>query len=162
MAKKRTAIKYGVILGNISLSSEVKDSAAHQAKEYYEACEAKEFSGDDVQTALMPSWLTSFLPTNELAEQGFKVRAWGFKVPAPAKPEFLLTLGTEAHVDDIQGLTLCVVIHNDGLTFKQGRSRCTPLAGDWFVFDDSRTHEVLSPKDGKAVLTAVIVPIDPL
>lgn len=36
-----------------------------------------------------------------------------------------------------------VVLHNDGLTFRQGKVRNKAKAGDWFISDDGLPHGVV-------------------
>lgn len=47
----------------------------------------------------------------------------------------LLTINADSHpliIDDFHGPVLLVVLHNDGLKFKQGKISRMPNAGDWF------------------------------
>uniref|UniRef100_UPI003BEF335A hypothetical protein n=1 Tax=Burkholderia arboris TaxID=488730 RepID=UPI003BEF335A len=55
--------------------------------------------------------------------------------------QFVATASVDMHSDD-EGLVPLVVLHNQGLTFRQGKVRHKPRAGDWFVFDDPRPHSV--------------------
>ncbi|WP_244103155.1 hypothetical protein [Burkholderia gladioli] len=59
----------------------------------------------------------------------------------------MATPGVEPHTDG-EGLVLMIVLHNDGLRFKQGRVKHVPNAGDWFVFDDRMDHRVDGGTDG--------------
>lgn len=52
------------------------------------------------------------------------------------------TCGVEPHIDDMDGLSVCVVLHADGFTFKQSKTNLKLAAGDWFIFDDRLKHEV--------------------
>jgi len=121
------------------LSEDVLHTAAVLAKKHYAEAEAEEFSGDAVQDVLFPACLSAraaWLPHEELRALGFEV------VPGLQGEQLLATAGIDAHVDSINGPTLFLVLHNDGLTFKQGRVAHKTRAGEWFVFTDSAYHAV--------------------
>lgn len=133
---------YGVVQGRIELSPDVAAGAKAYAKAVYADAEAQDFCGDPVVSDRPPEWapdLEDWVPTATLADIGFQV------APDP-RHELVATVGVDQHIDDIHGPVLCWVLHNDGLTFKQGRQIHKAAAGDWFIFDDRVNHGVKESK----------------
>lgn len=95
--------------------------------------------------------MASWFPTVALAAMGLE--------RGKAAHEFLATVGIDAHQDHIHGPVLIWVLHNDGLTFKQGKVSHKTAAGEWFVFDDHQNHGVKEckkcKKDGAYLCWAV-------
>lgn len=133
----------GSLLGTVPLPGEVVRQSAELAEEFFSAAEANEFCGDPVETYVIPCWASqggaTWLPN--LAELGYRRADSGYR----GREELLVvTAGVDMHTDD-EGLVLMVVLHNDRLTFRQGKVRHKPRAGDWFIFDDRLSHGVGAP-----------------
>lgn len=149
------AFRFGQVLGKVELADLVLQRASSFAAEHYLAEEAKEFSGEDVETFSIPSWAPSreaWVPAQQLADLGYRLAGDG------AGEEMVATLGVDQHVDAVYGRVLCLVLHNDGLVFRQGRVSHKPVAGDWFVFNDRAKHGVKEAK-GKSVFVALTLPL---
>lgn len=73
----------------------------------------------------------------------------------------VVTAGVDQHTDEFHGLVLLVVLHNDGLKFKQGKVSNVPAAGDWFIFDDCKNHGV-SSAPGSATFVGWAIPLQPI
>jgi len=143
----------GVVLGKVQLSDAVLSSAAALARQHYRQQEDAEFCGDAVESILLPSWLKdsrSWLP--DLS--GLDV------IADPGCADLLATASVDPHTDGVNGFTLCVVLHNDGLTFQQGRKRITPVAGDYFIFDDRKNHAV-HPTRTSTTFLCMTAPVRP-
>lgn len=156
MTRAATTVPLGGITGRVALTSTVVARAAEHARKFYAEQEVIDFCGEAVESLGMPDWLAdpdSWLPAEHLAALGFGVDL--------KRADYLATVGVDAHTDDINGLTACVVLHNDGLQFQQGRQRCCPVAGDWFLFDDAKSHAVHSKNDTTTLL-CVTVPVVPI
>ena len=98
---------------------------------------------DTILKALLPiNKVTSLVAYDELTAAGFRLDGRG--------EEMVVTLGVDQHVDGIYGPVLCLVLHNEGLTFRQGKVSHKPLAGDWFIFNDSAKHGVKEAKGSTA------------
>ncbi len=146
-------VDLGVVLGSVRLSDAVLSSAAELARQHYRQQEDADFCGDAVESILQPSWLkdsTTWLP--DLSQFGVSTDA--------GCADLLATAAVDPHTDGVNGHTLCVVLHNDGLTFQQGRKRITPVAGDYFVFDDRKSHAVHPTKKSTSFL-CMTAPIRP-
>jgi hypothetical protein len=148
----------GSILGHVQLPDRVAHSAAKLADEFYAAAEAAEFCGDPVETYAIPLWANHrsevWLP--DLPALGYRRADSGYR----GRDEVLVaTAGVDAHTDD-EGLALMVVLHNDNLTFRQGKVRHKPKAGDWFIFDDRKPHGV-KEAPGRGTFVGWNIPISP-
>ena len=73
-----------------------------------------------------------------------EVRALGFERKPGAEQIMYATADAAEHADDIHQWALILVLHNDGLRFKQGRLSHKTAAGEWFIFDDRVPHQVNS------------------
>lgn len=138
----------GKICGSVALPPLVIAESAKLADEVFSAAEEQAFCGDEVETSSIPAWAlrdgARWLP--DLKALGYRrVRADVFG--RERREVLVVTPGVEPHTDD-EGLVLMVVLHNDGLIFKQGRVKHAPNAGDWFVFDDRKDHGVDGGTDG--------------
>ncbi|MBN3761307.1 hypothetical protein G3O01_10805 [Burkholderia sp. Ac-20365] len=134
----------------------VRHSAA-LANEFYSAAEANDFAGDDVETYSIPGWAKRYGATwlPDIGPLGYR-RA---EVQNTRRQELLVAAAsTDMHTDD-EGLVLMVVLHNDDLTFRQGKVRHKPKAGEWFIFDDRKPHGV-SAAPGRAVFLGWNIPIE--
>jgi hypothetical protein len=156
-AKAARRFQIGSIAGHVRLATSTLREAQKFSTKFFQSQAAIEFSGDDVETFKAPNWAPQqWLPLEESKALGF--------VPRTAKiytAELVATCGVDAHIDGINGLTACLVLHNDGLQFQQGRSLHKPAPGDWFIFDDGKRHQVRSAR-GCAVFLGIILPLDPL
>ncbi|WP_244136818.1 hypothetical protein [Burkholderia vietnamiensis] len=114
---------------------------------------------DQVETFAIPSWAkrdgAPWLPN--LAALGYCHADSGYR---GRDEQFVATAAVDMHTDD-EGLVLMVVLHNDGLTFRQGTVRHKPKAGDWFIFDDRLPHGVVEAP-GRAAFLGWNIPIIPL
>jgi hypothetical protein len=134
----------GMVGGSVNLPKIVRTEAAALAQKYYDEAEADEFSGDPVGTLRCPRWMVgrrAWLPEKELIRIGYR-RARG----AAAHEELVLTVGCDEHFDSIHGPVFILVLHNDGLTFKQLGQKHVTQVGEWFVFDDHSPHEVVEAR----------------
>ncbi|WP_232434830.1 hypothetical protein [Burkholderia ubonensis] len=148
----------GALLGTVSLPDEVVRHSAELAEEIFSAAEANEFCGDPVETYVIPRWAgrggATWLP--DLAELGYRRADGGYR----GREELLVvTAGVDLHTDG-EGLVLMVVLHNDGLMFRQGTVRHKPRAGDWFIFDDRLPHGV-DDAPGRTTFIGWNIPIVP-
>lgn len=78
---------------------------------------------------------------------------------APMAVSAVATSAVDLHIDG-EDLVLMVVLHNDGLTFRQGKVRHQPRSGEWFIFDDRKLHGVYEA-DGRAMFVGWNIPITP-
>ncbi|MDN7445344.1 hypothetical protein QZM64_39945 [Burkholderia cepacia] len=155
----QSAPPIGPILGRVALPDSVVRGSARLAEDFYAAAEKNEFCGDAVETYAIPAWArdggTAWLP--DLAALGYRKAESGFR----GREEVLVaTAAVDAHTDD-EGLVLMVVLHNQGLTFRQGKVRHVPQAGDWFLFDDRKSHGVKEAR-GRSVFVGWNIPIVPI
>ncbi|VWC78838.1 hypothetical protein BLA39750_01047 [Burkholderia lata] len=149
----------GPILGRVALPDSVVRGSARLAEEFYTAAEENEFCGDAVETYAIPLWARTggavWLP--DLASLGYRKAESGFR----GREEVLVaTAAVDAHTDD-EGLVLMIVLHNQGLTFRQGKVRHVPQAGEWFLFDDRKPHGV-TEAPGRSVFVGWNIPIVPI
>ena len=128
----------GEILGHLALPARVTDTASALASQAWDAAAAQEFCGDAVETFSLPD---GFPQAAELLPPGL-LEKYGLAVDHSARQELIATYGVEQHQDHVHGLVLFLVLHNDGLAFRQGKARHTSTAGDFFVFDDRKNHGV--------------------
>lgn len=154
-----SAVPIGPILGRVALPDSVVRGSARLAEAFYAAAEESEFCGDAVETYAIPVWARNggavWLP--DLHALGYRKAESGFR----GREEVLVaTAGVDAHIDD-EGLVLMIVLHNQGLTFRQGKVRHVPQAGDWFLFDDRKPHGV-KEAPGRSVFVGWNIPIAPL
>lgn len=154
MKTKQVAKHTGEILGRISLPASVLAQAARVASEMWNKAVQEEFCGDLVKVADVPKELPrldEFMPIHQLRDLGLE--------PDTAElAQWVGTAGVDQHTD-FHGPVLVVCLHNVGLKFKQGRTRHVTSAGDWFVFDDTRPHEVDGPEDAQGVWLGWSVPL---
>ncbi len=145
-------VLYGKVQGNLVLPEQVESFYKKVGDEYFDECEAGDFSGDAVSTANTPAWLrsdaTSWLP--DLGELGFKAEI--------NAGEIALTVGVDQHIDNIDGPVLLVAFRNDGLEFSQGKERHVMAVGDWLIFDDRKKHGMRAAK-GRSVFVGWVVPL---
>lgn len=148
-------IVLGEILGRCDLPDHVTVGAARLADEFFTAQEEHEWSGDQVEMYAEPLWLKRFgAPWRPIvAHLGLE--------PTGKLSELVVTAGVDQHVDDFHGLVLLVVLHNDGLRFRQGKVSHAPVAGDWFVFDDRKRHGVSSAR-GRSTFVGWVIPLQPI
>lgn len=142
------------IQGSISLPDITLRAASALAASQYQSAVDAEFSGDPVETYELPAWLPpveSFLPHEHLCSLGLERNH-------RERAELVGTCGVDPHVDQIHGVVMIVVLHNDGLTFRQGRVRHAAAPGQWFVFDDRKSHQVIETKRSTCYL-ALAVPL---
>lgn len=151
----------GKILGSVALPALVIAESAKRADVVFSAAEEQAFCGDEVETSSVPAWAlqdgATWLP--DLEALGYR-RAQTDVFGRERRELLVATPGVEPHTDD-EGLVLMVVLHNDGLMFKQGRVKHAPNAGDWFVFDDRKDHGVDGGRDdGREMFVGWNIPIE--
>lgn len=141
----QSSFPWGIVQGRIALPSTLLDAAASLAQAFYERQVKDEFCGELIDTVSTPTWMQaarSMLPVDALRILGFEAH------PQPKGPdELVMTAGCDAHIDDMHGPVFFLVLFNDGLVFRQGRVRHATQAGEWFVFDDARSHGVSEGRD---------------
>lgn len=152
---KTPKLVMGAVQGHIELPAHVVKGAARLADEFYTAQEEHDWGGDQVETYAEPLWLLGAGATwcPDPAHLGL--------APTGRHGELVVTAGVDPHTDDFHGLVLVVVLHNDGLKFKQGRLSYAPLPGDWFIFNDRVDHSV-SSKKGRSTFVGWTIPLQPL
>ena len=142
------------IHGTVILPKQVRDGACNLASLFYDEQEAEDWSGDEVCTYKQPDWLRHFATAFHAREHEKSV---GFVQTGKGR-DVVVTAGAVKHIDDIHGYTMVLTLHNDGLKFRQGKCSFTPLAGDWFIFDDRKSHGVLG-NAGRSVFVGWTMPI---
>lgn len=146
----------GQIQGTVHLADDVLQQARQAALRQYEEAVQNEFCGESVETYALPDWLPppkAWIPLQEL-------HAAGLEPDAQQQAEMVGTCDVDTHVDNIHGLVLVVVLHNDGLKFHQGRYRHVTKPGQWFIFDDRLPHQVTSTPASTCYL-CIVVPLKP-
>ena len=154
--------KFGQLHGHVPIAPPVAAAAAQLAHAHFKEQEAQEFSGDDVEVFTIPKWapeLQAWWPKKELEGMGLKLRETPNDFGGIASQDVVVTFGVAQHIDAFHGPVVCYVLHNDGLTFRQGTKGFVPVAGDWFVFNDRANHGVKEGK-GEAVFVGWIVPLE--
>ena len=149
-------LKFGPVRGHIALDAHVLRMASEFAAEHYKAEEATGFAGENVEVFENPTWAPkreSWIPVDELKALGYRATSSGYG------EEMVVTRGVDQHVDDAHGPVLCLVLHNDGLTFRQGSASHKTRAGEWFIFHDRANHGVKEIR-GAAAYVALTVPLD--
>jgi len=134
--------------GRVAIGDVVREGGRQLASRDYAEAEAEDFSGDSVRDIALPEWLgdTSLLfPVVELAALGLKVRE-------AHHVRLYATCGVEDHIDNMDGLSVAVVLHSDGFTFKSAAQSLPLKAGDWFVFDDRLPHEAREKRTSTTLL----------
>jgi hypothetical protein len=133
--------------GTILLDPALSRAAQQLAAQDFTDCANEDFSGEEVRDILPPSWLGAEalpLPFTELKMLGLE--------PDTDRVHLYATCGVGSHTDARDGPAVCVVLHSDGFTFKQGRTRLKLSAGDWFIFDDGLAHEVVDARESTTLL----------
>lgn len=128
-------IVLGEAMGKVYLPERVVAGAADLAKNFYANAVETDFN-EQVETFSLPSWLKA-----ASAELIPDVSEFGFCL-ARTSSEIVATAGVDAHTDDAHGFVLVIVLHNDGLSFRQGKKAHKHAAGEWFIFDDRINHSV--------------------
>ena len=147
--------RWGEVQGAVPVPEAVRHRCAGEAAAFHREMEAGGFCADAVETRLLYPWLPplqAWFPAAAAEALGFAPQA-----DSPGN-QLVLTLGVDAHVDDIHGPVLAWVLHNAGLRFRQGRVSHCAQAGEWFLFDDRRPHAVGSAP-GATVFMAWVMPL---
>lgn len=150
------AFVLGAKLGSLGLSSDVLARSKDLAVYSFATAAEEAFSGDPIVSWPLPAWLrnsASWLPAEGLATLGFELDPLALR-----HPEIVATASVGRHIDRVLFKAIMVILHNDGLTFRQGRQAWTPAAGDWTIFDDSKPHEV-RPSTRSTCLIAVVAAV---
>lgn len=149
------ALRCGEVFVKVSLPPSVAAAAARFASDYYNSCKAIEFCGDDVETFDVPSWVGNvgtLVQADRLGSMGYR---WVGKLNGG---ELIATVGVDQHIDDAFGPVLCIVLHNDNLTFRTGKVSHKPKPGDCFIFNDRVNHGVKEAA-GASVFVALTLPL---
>lgn len=151
----RPSVVMGTVQGRVELPEHFTSHTTRMAEEFFSAAEEQSFSGDQVETYSLPLWLmrngTNWIPD---------VRHLDLTRTTDLG-ELVATAGVDAHVDNFHRLVLLIVLHNDGLKFRQGHVSNQCAAGDWFIFDDTKIHRVLSAP-GRASFIGWSIPLQEL
>lgn len=146
--QSRVARSPALEAGHVELSAEVLEAFSDIAARDYAQAALDEFSGDGVRdidwSGLAGLDVPALLPGTALRERGLRI--------ARAHPKLYATCGIEPHVDDMDGLSVALVLHSDGFRFRQGGRSMRLAAGDWFVFDDTIPHEVVEDESATTLL----------
>ena len=143
------------ITGTVRLSALIREGARLVARSDFARCLAEEFSGEEVRDILVPSWMGELdlvLPVAELRSHGLE--------PDLSRAHLYATCTVGEHIDDMDGLSVAVVLHSDGFAFRQCGFEARLRAGDWFVFDDREVHEVVEQRDATTLLV-LTAPLNP-
>ena len=153
-ARCRSARSSGLLRGRLELPRGVRTVFSGVATRDFESAVSDDFSGDAVRDI---DWsditgvdVLALLPQAALLECGLRI--------AGPLPRLYATCGVESHVDEMDGLSVAVVLHSDGFRFRQGGCVLKLRAGDWFVFDDSQPHEVVET-DSATTLLVLTAPV---
>jgi len=129
------AVVMGQTQGFINLPEAVLENSLKLARDFYRGAVESDFS-ECVETYSLPPWLTQgaedWIPSVE--HMGFERTKSGGEIVA--------TAGVDQHIDGAHGYVLLIVLHNDGLKFKQGRASHAHKAGEWYIFNDRENHGV--------------------
>ncbi len=152
-AKESSGIQWGAIQGKIDLPADIIAAAATLALTFYKSAEEVEFSMEAVEVFNLPKWLPmrpNWFPA--VGHLGFE--------PGEGKEYLVATVGVEPHTD-YHGPTLMIVLHNDGLVFRQGRVKHVTEVGEWYIFDDRTPHTVREAR-GTSTYLAWSIPLRPI
>jgi hypothetical protein len=104
--------------GRMPFTDALRDDARRLAAADYADCVREDFCGESVRDILLPTWLGNidmWLPTGDLHGMGLSPRGELARLYA--------TCGVEPHIDDMDGLSVGIVLHSDGFTFGQCGNR---------------------------------------
>ena len=124
--------------GTARLPGRIEAAAKQLAADDFARCLVDDFAGDEVRDHAFPGWLRDpweLLPHAALASIGLAVRD-------RQAVRLYATCTVDSHIDDMDGLSVAVVLHSDGFVFEQLDVQRVLHPGDWFVFDDRLPHEV--------------------
>ncbi|KVP96616.1 hypothetical protein WJ97_12085 [Burkholderia ubonensis] len=139
MSDKNGGLEWGKVQGAINVPAHLRAAAQAAGQVAYAEAEQQDFCGDEV------AWLPDAAWHAECAalfpEEA--VRQLGFEPATKSDAQFRVysTHGTDPHVDG-DGAVFVLVLANDGLKFKQGKQTHITNVGEWYIFDDCRTHTV--------------------
>lgn len=143
--------------GRVAIIDVAREGARQLAIRDYAQAEAEDFCGDLVRDITLPEWLgdtSLLLPVVALQGLGLKVRA-------ERRVHMYATCGVDEHVDEMDGLSVAVVLHSDGFTFKSATQSLQLKVGDWFVFDDRLPHEACETRTSTTLLL-LTAPLEPI
>lgn len=145
----------GVPLGFIDVPASIAASAAQVADAFWESQTASDFNEqvDSCSSASMPQ---DWIPHAQLNAIGYKVDL--------KRQHLVMTTGVDMHIDNDMGATLLWVLANDGMTFRQNKSRSILEPGQWIIFNDRIAHGVDLKKASskKAVFVGWVVKLLPI
>ncbi|WP_434716174.1 hypothetical protein [Paraburkholderia sp. A3RO-2L] len=137
MTSKKAEFAWGAIQGTLTIPPQLLMAAKAGGKAAYEEAEREEFCGEPVIWLPEQPWhadCAALFPADAVSALGFELAASGqFRVYS--------THGTDPHIDG-EGPCFILALANDGLKFRQGRQSHITNAGEWYIFDDRRSHTV--------------------
>lgn len=142
MGAKQAQFAWGDIQGAVVVPPGLRATAHAAGQLAYEQAVAQDFCGDAVVWLPESPWhaaCAALFPEDA-------VRQLGFELSATDEWRVYSTYGTEPHVDG-SGPCFVLVLANDGLKFRQGKHAHVTNVGEWYIFDDSRTHTVNDAKN---------------
>jgi hypothetical protein len=141
MAVRKPEFAWGAVQGSLVVPENVRMAATDAGRREYAEAERQDFCGDPVVWLADAAWhadCAALFPTDA-------VRALGFELSRTGQFRVYSTHGTEPHIDG-DGACFILVLANDGLKFRQGKQAHITNPGEWYIFDDCRTHTVNSAK----------------
>ena len=134
-------VKAQGVQGQLKLPGSVISGAAELAASF-----SADITKDSIEVYSQPHWLKPII--NKFLGHNLYI-----KLSHTDRDRHLVaTMGCVRHIDNWHGNIVMLVLHNEGLKFKQGRSSFAPKAGEWFIFDDRKYHQVIASKAGGAFL----------
>ncbi|WP_059835574.1 hypothetical protein [Burkholderia ubonensis] len=143
MSSKTGTIEWGKVQGTVVVPEHLRAAAHAGGQAAYAEAERQDFCGDEVNWLPDEPWhaeCAALFPAQA-------VRELGFEPATKAGEQFRVysTHGTDPHIDDA-GPVFVLVLANDGLKFKQGKHSHITNVGEWYIFDDCRSHTVNASK----------------
>lgn len=131
-------VVFGAVQGQLDMPASMREAARQLALDHYAQAEAEDFCGDEVGDHLVPEWvppLHEWFPLQQL-------HALGYEPGNEHQRRVYATVSASPHEDEMHGVSLIVVLHNDELKFIMGEQSHVTAIGEWFLLDDFATHEV--------------------
>jgi hypothetical protein len=141
MGSRKDTFAWGAIQGVIDIPEHLHAAANAAGASAYTQAEAEDFCGERVLWLPGEPWhddCAALFPADA-------VRALGFELSRAGQFRVYSTHGTDPHIDG-DGACFVLVLANDGLKFRQGKQSHVTCAGEWYIFDDCRTHTVSDSK----------------
>jgi len=102
---------------------------------------------EEVSTAVLPECMRPSAPLISAlgARHGLRLQDQGDRRPGAGRPEIVWCQSVDQHQDNIHGLVLFWILHNDAMLFRQKGMHCVPAVGDVILFNDHLSHGVDLP-----------------